>query len=107
MTDLIQFLTWLSVSGGAVIAAAWIWNQIDWFKLQSQKAENWIMLGTALALALLSKAALLYIPPDVLAQIQPWFETIAGIVAVFLTGRAANAMLYYHGVSMSRRPEIK
>lgn len=96
MTDLTQFLTWLAVSGGAVVSATWLLNQLAWFKAREASAQSWILLGAAVGLALIAKAVLVFVPAETLAEIQPWFETVASIVAVFLTSRGVNALLVWH-----------
>lgn len=83
-----QFLVWL-IGGGAIIAFSWIMEQIDWFQTLSPKAKRWLMFAGSAAIGLGALAVVTYVPPEVLAQLSPWFTIVAAVfVSVFLNQAA-------------------
>lgn len=90
--DMVQFLVWICVGGGATAVFAFVAERIPWFQRQPSTTKSYIALGATLVISLLAKAVLTYVPPDFWVQNQEWFIVIAGVISAWITGQAAHRM---------------
>jgi hypothetical protein len=82
-----QALTYLSVGGSAVVAAALasgFYETQAWFHNRTPAARRLITAATAAALGLAAVALTQFTPPAVLAALQPYFAAFIAAVAPFL-----------------------
>ena len=82
-----DFLQWMFASGGAIIAASWIFERVAWFQAQTPDLKE---LALFLASAVLSVGAYLvltYIPENILVAIQPYFIMISGLFVTIIIGK--------------------
>ena len=82
-----EFLKWLWLSGGSIIAASWIFERINWFKSQTPGAKEGFFFGLASLFSVGAYAAITYIPIATLDAIQPYFLIISGIFITVVIGK--------------------
>jgi hypothetical protein len=88
-----QFLTWLATSGGYGAVVAFVLERIPKFTaIKSAGTKGWIVLGCSLVVALASWAVLTYVPTAVLAQAEPPFLVISGVVGTWLATQVAHTV---------------
>ena len=82
-----EFLKWLWLSGGSIIAASWIFERIQWFKAKSADEKEWFFFGLASLFSVGAYAAITYIPVATLDAIQPYFLIVSGIFITVVIGK--------------------
>jgi hypothetical protein len=85
--NLNDFLIWLVGSGGAVIAASWIFERIPWFVAKTADFKEWFFFGVVSIIWAGAYAVLTYVPADIIAAIQPWFLGISGLFVTVVVGK--------------------
>ena len=82
-----EFLKWLWLSGGSIIAASWIFERISWFKAKTADQKEWFFFGLASLFSVGAYAAITYIPVATLDAIQPYFLIVSGIFITVVIGK--------------------
>ena len=79
---LIEAISKLAVGGAAGVVVAFLLEYITWFQKLSPDAKKWIVLGLQLGLPVVATVALQYVPVNVWALMEPYWQAIAlGFVA--------------------------
>jgi hypothetical protein len=82
-----EFLQWLVGSGGAVIAASWIFERIPWFQAKTSEFKEWFFFGVVSVFWAGAYAVVTYVPANVIAAIQPWFLGVSTLFLVVVVGK--------------------
>lgn len=85
-----EFLTWLGSASGATAALSFVAERLPAFKALSPTAKSYTMLIGSVAIAGVAYAVLTYTPPEVLAQMVPWFQVVYGVVAAWIANQFAH-----------------
>ena len=85
-----EFLIWLSSSAGATTALSFVAERLPAFQALSASARSYTMLIGSVAIAGAAYAVLTYTPPEVLAQLVPWFQVVYGVVAAWIANQFAH-----------------
>lgn len=85
-----EFLTWLATSAGASGVAAFLLERLAAFQAQPAERKPWIVYGVSVVIALTAYAVQIYVPADVLAQLQPVFVILAGLTIPFIASQLAH-----------------
>jgi len=88
--SLVQFLTWLTTSGGCSAALSFVAERVPRFQALTSEQKSYVHLGGSLAIALASYAVLTYVPQPALDQITPWFLLAAGVFGTWITNQLAH-----------------
>lgn len=85
--DLSTFLTFMAspVFGAWVISE--VLEQAQWFQLLPSGRKSLVVLVVMLLLSITSFALVRWVPPSVVANLQPLYAVIAGTIAAFLSGK--------------------
>jgi hypothetical protein len=79
------FLTWLTTSGGSIVAASWLLGQIPGYDTLLEKTKQWIFFGVAAVLGGGAYAGITYLPANTVAAIAPYFMIVSLVfVAIFV-----------------------
>jgi hypothetical protein len=81
--SLLDLLSWLIYSGGAILVASWVLDRIPAFNALAAEAQKYINMGVSIVLALGAFAVITYVPPAVFALLDPWFKIAAGTVILY------------------------
>ena len=73
-TDITSLLNFLVYGGGVILVASWVLDKIPAFVALPSDAKKYINIAVSVVLALGSYAALMYIPAEYFALIDPWFK---------------------------------
>lgn len=95
-TQLIPVLTWLMTVGAAVAGAmlvSFLSNRWPAFNAWSANTKFGIQAAASLILGLGARAILQYVPPETLAELQPWFLTVVMAVAPLLANQWTHASI--------------
>lgn len=92
LTNLNDFLIWLSTGGGSMAALAFLVERIPAFQKLSANHKSLAILAGALVLALGSYTILTYVPPAILSQIAPIFAIVAGVAGAWMVGQGAHTV---------------
>lgn len=87
---LTEFLTWLVSSAGASTALSFIAERLPAFQKLPASAKGYTMLVGSLVIAGLAYAVLHFTPPDMLAQLVPWFQIAYGVVGAWIANQLAH-----------------
>lgn len=90
--DFATLLSWLVYGGGVILVASFILDKIPAFVALPPDAKRYINMGVSVALALGSYAALLYVPPEVFAILDPWFKIAMGVVVMYAGQQAIHQL---------------
>jgi uncharacterized Tic20 family protein len=82
-TDLPSFLNWVIYSGGALLISSWLLEKWKWFQNLSDKWKKFINFTLSAMLAAGFYAILIFVPPDTLTAIDPFFKIILGFIVAF------------------------
>jgi hypothetical protein len=82
-TDVTSLLNFLVYGGGVILVASFVLDKIPAFVALPVDAKKYINIAVSVLLALGAYAALLYIPANVFALIDPWFKVALGIVVLY------------------------
>ncbi len=85
--DIKEFLQWLVGSGGAVMAASWIFERVAWFQEKTAEFKEWFFFGAVSVIWALAYTVVTYVPQEVLTAIQPWFLGVSGLFVVVVIGK--------------------
>ena len=86
---LTDFLTYLT-TGGSVIALSWIMENIAWFQSITSDQRRYIQFIGSLALGIVAKLILQYVPADTLSLIAPYFEIAALLFGAVFVNQLAH-----------------
>ena len=82
-----EFMTWLATGAGAAVAFSWLAELFPaWHALEGD-AKKLVSAGGSVLVALLAFFGLQYIPADVIAEIDPFFKLICGVLGVHFSGQ--------------------
>lgn len=84
-----NFLLWL-IAGGSVVAVSWILEQVAWFQSLPSKTKQLVQYGASIAVGLAALAIQLYVPADVLDQLEPFFAVIASTFGMVFLNQIAH-----------------
>ena len=91
--ELAQFLQWLIGSGGAVMAASWILEQIpQWMQWENSAGKKWSFFGLSAAIGSAALAVIQYAPAAALEAIAPYFAVLAAAFATIFMGEAFHKL---------------
>lgn len=82
-TDLPGFLNWIVYSGGALLCISWLLEKWKWFQGLTDKAKKVLNFTLSGLLAAGFYAILIYVPPDTLVAIDPFFKIILGFIVAY------------------------
>lgn len=85
-----EFLTWIATSGGAAVALAFITERIPAFQTLTPQGKSLVHLIGSVGFALAAYAVLTYVPPEVLAQVAPFFQIVYVAVGSWIAGQIAH-----------------
>ena len=92
--DVLQMLA-CGVGVGAVIA--FLFEHISWFRRLNSEAKWWIIFILSLGLPLAAEAAIQFVPPDVLAQLEPWWQALAAGFLTWAGSQVAHKLFNWQG----------
>jgi len=81
--DVAGLLNWLVYGGGVILVSSWLLDKIPSFNALASDTKKIINLVVAVVLALASYAAIVYVPADFFALVDPYFKIIMGIVVMY------------------------
>jgi hypothetical protein len=81
--SLLDLLTWLIYSGGAILVSSWVLDRIAKYQLLPVDVKKGISMAVSAALALGAYAVITYVPASIFVVLDPWFKIIAGIVVLY------------------------
>ena len=81
--SLLDLLSWLIYSGGAILVGSWILDRIPAFNALASEAQKYINMIVSIVLALGAYAVITYVPAATFALLDPWFKIAAGIVVLY------------------------
>ena len=90
--DLNSFITWIIYSGGALLIASWVLDNIPKFGILASKTKKFINIAVALLLAYGCYATIVYVPANILLLLDPWFKIGAGIVTLYSAQQVVHRM---------------
>lgn len=90
--SLMNTLIWLATGGGAVIVLSWVSERIPAFQALQPQTRWWIQLIGSVVLAIGAKVLILNLPQSTLDAVAPYFETVAGIVLLFVANQVAHTL---------------
>lgn len=90
--SLMNTLIWLATGGGAVIVLSWVSERIPAFQVLQSQTRWWIQLIGSVVLAIGAKVLILNLPQSTLDAVAPYFETVAGIVLLFVANQVAHTL---------------
>jgi len=96
ITDLREFLTFLSLGGAAIAAQVVVGILLEkavWFQALTAAARLTITIGLAAVLGLASALVVNLTPPATLQALQPYFLSVVLAVAPFIGGELAHRFL--------------
>ena len=82
-TDISSLLNFLVYGGGVVLIASWLLDKIPGFVALQSEAKKWINMVLSVVLALGAYAAILYVPAEYFALIDPWFKIALSTVVIY------------------------
>ena len=82
-TDITSLLNFLVYGGGVILIASWALDKIPAFVALAPEAKKLINIAVSVVLALGAYAALLYVPADIFALIDPWFKVALSVVVLY------------------------
>lgn len=86
-----EVLIWILNSGGGIVVVTWVLQRIPAFiNIVSAATKQYIFFGSALFVNLIAFAVLNYVPPEILAQLTPWFAVLYGTFFSVFLGNAFN-----------------
>lgn len=88
--DPTQFLTWLATSGGAAVALAFVTERLSAFQKLTPQNKQLVHFIGPIAISLVAYAVLTYVPPEVLAQIAPWFQIVYVAAGSWIAGQIGH-----------------
>ena len=83
-----EFLNWIIVSGGGIIAASWILERLAWFQAQTSDIKEFCLFGFAAVISIAAYLVLTYVPAEVIVAIEPYFMIIGGLFSTIIIGKA-------------------
>jgi len=86
--DLNAFLQWLVASGGSVMAASWILEQIPAWQEWTEKAKKYSFFGLAALIGCGGLAVVNFASVEVIAVLSPYFAAIAAAFTAVFFGEA-------------------
>lgn len=91
---LVESLAWLATGAGAVAAGLVIERLMErwtWFQQQLNAEQKWtVSAAISLVLSLGAKLALAYIPANVFAAVDPYWQIIGDAIAIWSASQAAH-----------------
>lgn len=85
--ELTDFLAWL-MGGGALIAASWIFERVEWFQNLESKTKELALLITSSVFAIGAFAIQSFVPAEIILQAAPYFVILSGIFSYVFLGKA-------------------
>jgi hypothetical protein len=83
--SLSEFLVWLT-GAGSIVAVSFLAERWPWFQTLAAEQKKMFMFGACIVLSLGAFAVRTFVPPEILAQLAPWFGVISSVfAAVFLS----------------------
>lgn len=82
-SDVAGLLNWLVYGGGVILVSSWILDKIPAFVQLASETKKLVNAIVAILLALASYAALVYVPAEYFALVDPYFKVIMGIVVLY------------------------
>jgi hypothetical protein len=89
--NITEFLLWL-VAGGSVIAVSWVMEQILWFQTLAPSQRKWIQYVASAVLGLIALAVQLYVAPEVLEKVSPFFAVLASTFGLIFLNQIAHSL---------------
>lgn len=74
--SLMDFLVWISVSGGNTMIASWLLERSNWFQSKAADVKKYIFFGLSALLAVSSYLITRYVPVDFLTVLTPIFSIL-------------------------------
>jgi hypothetical protein len=84
--ELVEFLTYLS-GVGVVAALSFVFERMVWFQALDAKYKEYVFFGACAVVALLAKAALVYVPVEILTEIGSWFSVVSTLFVYLFLGK--------------------
>jgi len=86
-----DFLVWL-MSGGAVVAVSWIFEEIEWFQSLSPKTKRYFQYGLSVLFGVSALLVQQFVPADVLKMLNPYFEILAATFGMIFLNQVAHTL---------------
>jgi len=74
---LVETLKLLAQGIGVGAVTAFLFERFAWFQQMSESGRWWTIFGISMGLPILAQVALQFVPPDVWAQLEPYWTAIA------------------------------
>jgi hypothetical protein len=85
-----EFLIYLG-GAGAIAVVSFLFEDWQWYQILAAKTKQLVFFFACAVIALGAQAIVTYVDPAILAQIAPWFATLAAIFGyVFLGSKFHN-----------------
>ena len=82
--SLFDFVKWIVYSGGAILIVSWILDRIPaWVAWANAELKRFLSMIFACIVALGGYAAIVYVPADTWAKLDPWFMVVLGIIVMW------------------------
>lgn len=91
-----EFLNFLLVGGGGIVAVSWIWEKFNLFSNMSPEDKKMVLFGFSAAISLIAYAANQFIPAETIALIDPYFKIVAGLFYMIFIGNT------FHNVNKAK-----
>jgi len=85
--DLGGFLIWLTGGGGAILVS-FLFERWDWFQAQTAKVKQFLMIVIPSLLGVGALAITTFVPPEIIAQISPYFMVLVTVITYVLGTKA-------------------
>lgn len=90
-TSLLAFITWLATASGTAAAVSFIAERWPAFQQLEPRDKSIFMLVASALIAVISYGVMTYVPSEMLAQLEPVFKLIAGVVGAWMANQFAHA----------------
>jgi len=87
MKSVTELLSWVIYSGGAILAASWILERIRLFQEQTPETKRLVAMAISVTIALAAYTILVYVPAQILVQLDPWLTVILGTIILYSGGQ--------------------
>ncbi len=74
--DFGEFLTWIGSNAAIGMVISWIMSNWAWFQGRASGQKTAILYGVAVAMGLISRLAVSYVPAGVCESLQPYYTVL-------------------------------
>ncbi len=91
---LVEVLKMLTAGVGVGAVISFLFEKITFFQNLSSQAKWWVVFGLSLGLPLAAQVALQFVPPDVWAMLEPYWQALAAGFLVWVGSQVVHKVFH-------------